>query len=121
MNGLNTKVDVSIIPLGSYDCIIGMDWLEKHHDVLDCYNKTIACLDEEGRQGKIQGIPRVVAIREISIMQLKKIFRKGCQMFSALMEEVTKDRVVSIEYHSVLRDFEDVFREIIGTITKKGH
>ena len=25
MNGLNTKVDVNIIPLGSYDCLIGMD------------------------------------------------------------------------------------------------
>jgi hypothetical protein len=36
MNGLNTKVDVNIIPLGSYDCLIGMDWLEKHHDVPDC-------------------------------------------------------------------------------------
>jgi hypothetical protein len=38
MNGLNTKVDVNIIPLGSYDCLIGMDWLKKHHVVLDCYN-----------------------------------------------------------------------------------
>jgi hypothetical protein len=79
MNGLNTKVDVNIIPLGSYDCLIGMDWLEKHHVVLDCYNKTITCLDEEGKQGKIQGIPRVVVVREISTMQLKKSFRKGCQ------------------------------------------
>jgi hypothetical protein len=25
MNGLSTKVDVNIIPLGSYDCLIGMD------------------------------------------------------------------------------------------------
>ena len=48
MNGINTKVDVNIIPLGSYDCLIGMDWLEKYHVVLDCYNKTITCLDEEG-------------------------------------------------------------------------
>jgi hypothetical protein len=29
MNGLNTKVDVNIIPLGSYDYLISMDWLEK--------------------------------------------------------------------------------------------
>jgi hypothetical protein len=36
INGLNTKVYVNIIPLGSYDYLIGMDWLEKHHDVLDC-------------------------------------------------------------------------------------
>jgi hypothetical protein len=31
MNGLGTKVDVNIIPLGLHDCLIGMDWLEKHH------------------------------------------------------------------------------------------
>jgi hypothetical protein len=33
-------------------------------------------------------------------------------MFVAHMEETTKDKVESIEDHSVLRDFEDVFREI---------
>jgi hypothetical protein len=64
MNGLNTKVDVNIIPLGSYVCLISMGWLEKHHVVLDCYNKTITCLDEEGNQDKIQGIQRVVSWRD---------------------------------------------------------
>jgi predicted aspartyl protease len=48
MNGINTKVDVNIIPLGSYDYLISMDWLEKHHAVLDCYKKKITCLDDEG-------------------------------------------------------------------------
>jgi hypothetical protein len=48
MNRLNRKVDLNIIPLGSYDCLIGMDWLEKNHFVLDFYHKTITCLDEEG-------------------------------------------------------------------------
>jgi hypothetical protein len=67
MNGLSTKVNVNIIPLGSYDCLIGMDWLEKHHVVLDFY-KTITCIDEEGKQGKIQFIPRVVVVRDISTM-----------------------------------------------------
>jgi hypothetical protein len=45
-----------------------MDWLEKHHVVLDYYNKTIMFLDEEGKQGKIQGNPRVVANRYILAM-----------------------------------------------------
>jgi hypothetical protein len=26
MNGLNTRVDVNTMPLGSYDCLVGMDW-----------------------------------------------------------------------------------------------
>jgi hypothetical protein len=68
MNGLNMKVDVNIIQLGSYDCLIDMDRLEKHHIVLDYYHKTITCLDEEGKEGKIQGIPRVVVVRDISDM-----------------------------------------------------
>jgi hypothetical protein len=47
-------------------------------------------------------------------MQLKKRFRKGCQMFATHMEEETKDKVENIEGHPVLRDFEYVFREILG-------
>jgi hypothetical protein len=50
MNGVNTIVDLNIIPLGSYDVLIGMDWLDVHHVVLDCHNKTFTCLDEEGKQ-----------------------------------------------------------------------
>jgi hypothetical protein len=107
MNGLITKVDVNIIPLVSYDYLIGIDWLEKHHVVLDCYNKTIMCFDEEGQQGKVQGIPRVIVVREISAMQLKKSFRKGCQFFATHMEEVARDEVENIKYHQDLRDFED--------------
>jgi hypothetical protein len=119
MNGFNMKVYVKIIPLGSYDCQIDMDWLEKHNSILDCYNKTITCLDEEGKQDKIQCIPRVVVVREIPFVQLNKRFRKGCQMFATHMEETTKDKVVSIEYHLVLRDFEDVSREILGFPPKR--
>jgi hypothetical protein len=40
-------------------------------------------------------------------------------MFAAHMEEATKDKVESIEDHPVLRDFEDVFREILGLPPKR--
>jgi hypothetical protein len=119
MNGLNTKVDVNFIPLSSYDYIIDMDWLEKHHVFLDCYNKKITCFTEEGKQGKIQGIRRVVVFREISAMQLKKSFGKVCLIFVAHMKEVAKVKVESIEYHLILRDFEDVFREILRLPPKR--
>jgi hypothetical protein len=62
MNGLNTKADLNIISLGSYECLIGMYWLDQHHDVLDCHNKEFTCLDEEGNPKIVQGIPRVVTI-----------------------------------------------------------
>jgi hypothetical protein len=49
INGVNTNVDLNIIPLGYYDILIGMDWLEKHHVVLYCHTKTFTCLGEEGK------------------------------------------------------------------------
>jgi hypothetical protein len=53
MNGLNSKADLNILPLGSYDCLIGMDWLDQHHTLLDCQNKEFTCLDEEGKLRKV--------------------------------------------------------------------
>jgi hypothetical protein len=35
------------------------------------------------------------------------------------MEEETKDKVEIIEYHAVLKDLEDVFREIFGLSPKR--
>jgi hypothetical protein len=84
MNGLNTNEDLNILPLGSYDCIIGMDWLDQHHAILDCHNKAFNYLDEEGKLRKVQGVSRVVTIREISALQLKKYYRKGCQILQCI-------------------------------------
>ena len=44
MNNFRTQVDLNILPLGSYDLLIGMDWLEKHRVILDCFDKTFSCL-----------------------------------------------------------------------------
>jgi hypothetical protein len=112
MNGLSTRAELNILPLRSYDCLIGMDWLDQHHAILDCHNKASTCLDEEGNWRTVQGIPSVVAIREISAMQLKKCYRKGCQLFVAHVEETPKDKVSIIEDHVVLKDFEYVFQEV---------
>jgi hypothetical protein len=65
MNGQCTKNDLNIIPLGSYDCLIGMDWFDEHHVVVDCYDKEFTFLDEEGKLRLVQGIPRVVTIIEV--------------------------------------------------------
>jgi hypothetical protein len=58
MNGISTKADLNILPLGSYDCLIGMDWLDQHHAILDYHNKEFTCLNEEGNPRIVQGIPR---------------------------------------------------------------
>jgi hypothetical protein len=77
---------------------------------LDCHNKAVTCMDEEGSPKTIRGIPRVVAIIEISAMQMKKCYRKGCQLFAAYVEEASKVVVSKIEDHVVLKEFKDVFQ-----------
>jgi hypothetical protein len=119
MKGMSTKNELNILPLGSYDCLIGMDWLDQNHALLDFRNKRFTCLDEEGNQVTIQGIPRVVAVREISGMQLKKCYRKGYQLFAARLEEVFKDVISNLEKQRVLKEFKDVFQEVPGLPPKR--
>jgi hypothetical protein len=49
LNGVNISMDLNIIPLGSYDILIGMDWLDKHHVVLDFHKNTFTCLYGNGK------------------------------------------------------------------------
>jgi hypothetical protein len=76
-------------------------------------------LHDEGNLRTIQGIPRVVIVREISALQLKKSYRKGCQIFVAHMEETPKNKVSNIEDYAILKEFEDVFKEIPGLAPKR--
>ena len=68
MDGLVTYADLNVLPLGSYDVLIGMDWLEAHRVKLDCYNKTFECINEEGNPRVVRGIPKVIYVRNISAM-----------------------------------------------------
>ena len=58
----------TVMPLGSYDILIGMDWLEAHRENIDCYNKIFECLDEEGNLRVVKGIPKVISGRKSSAM-----------------------------------------------------
>jgi hypothetical protein len=109
INGMNTNIDLNIKPLGSYDILIGMDWLDKHHA---CHNKTFTFLDEEGKHSTVKGVPRPISLRDILALHLKRCFRKGCQLYAAHVEDPEKTKGPSLEYFSILQEFEDVFQEI---------
>jgi hypothetical protein len=96
-----------------------MDWLEKHHVFLDCYNNTSTCLHEEGNSRTVQAIPRPISVREISSLQLKIIFRKGCQIYVSHMEDPMKDKEPILEDNPVLKEYEDVFGEFSGFPPKR--
>jgi hypothetical protein len=76
-------------------------------------------LDEEGNLRRVQGIPRAVTIRDISALQLKKCYKKGCQIFAMHMEETPRDKVKNLEDHAILEEFEDLFKEVLGLPPKR--
>ena len=114
INDVNTSVHLNIIPLGYYDILIGMDWQDKHHVVLDFHSKTFTCLDEEGKHSTVKGVPRPISIRDILTLHLKRCFRKGFQLYATHVEEKNNTKGPSLEDFSVLHEFEDVFQAIPG-------
>ena len=53
-----------------------------------------------------------MSIREISALQLKRCFRKGCQLYAAYVEDPKDTKGPSLEDLLILQEFEDVFQEI---------
>jgi hypothetical protein len=60
----------------------------------------------------VKGVPRPISIREISSLQLKRCFIKGCQLYASHVEETEKTKGPRLEEFSILQEFEDVFQEI---------
>ena len=59
LDGLTTRINLNILPLGSYDILVSMGWLEQHHVMLDLLHKSILCTNIQWNQVNIQGIPKL--------------------------------------------------------------
>ena len=68
MDDFKTTVKLNVLPLGSYDLLIVMDWLEQHKVVLNCYDKTFTCVNSNEQPVTVKGIPRKTVIRQISTL-----------------------------------------------------
>ena len=48
LNGMPTATHLNVLSLGSYSMLLGMDWLYLHRTKVDCYEKDIECVDDNG-------------------------------------------------------------------------
>ena len=65
MDQFETQVKINILSVGSYDILIGMDWLEKHQVILNYFQNTFTCLDKERERTTVVGIPRKISVKTI--------------------------------------------------------
>ncbi|GJU11752.1 putative reverse transcriptase domain-containing protein [Tanacetum coccineum] len=85
------------VELGSFDVIIGMDWLANHHAVIVCDEKIVripygdeVLIVQSDRNGK--GKKSKLSI--ISCTKTQKYIKKGCPIFLAqVMKKETKDKL----------------------------
>eukprot|EP00253_Pinus_taeda_P005263 PITA_05263 len=121
IDGQPVMADLNVLPLGSYDVLIGMDWLERHWSLVDCKTKIIYYRDQHGVRKELQGIRRLVQIRPITATQLEKCIQKRCQIYAVQVGYAdSRDKIATIDSIPMIREFENVFSEEIPGLPPKG-
>jgi hypothetical protein len=67
-----TRVNLYVTILGSYDVVIGMDWLETHEAILNCKTKWLSLVDDEGHRHVNVGRNQGVFLQFVSSLQLRE-------------------------------------------------
>nr|GFC79127.1 reverse transcriptase domain-containing protein [Tanacetum cinerariifolium] len=80
----NVVTDLMPVELGSFDVIIGMDWLAKYHVLIVCDEKVVRIPYGDGmliiRGDNCDGISK---LNIISCTKTHKYIQKGCQVYLA--------------------------------------
>jgi len=96
--------------------LLGMDWLYLHRTKVDCYDKSIEYVDDNGEPRVLQGKKKATPVRMVIVMQEKFSHRKGCKLF---VVHIPSDNGKEVEDIDVLRmyqvshQFKDIFYEEI--------
>nr|GEX77224.1 reverse transcriptase domain-containing protein [Tanacetum cinerariifolium] len=91
---LNVVTDLMPVELGSFDAIIGMDWLRRHHVVIVCDEKLVRVpfgnetLVFRGTESYIERESRLTVI---SCSKVQEYRAKGCHVFLAQISATKED------------------------------
>ncbi|GJR29634.1 putative reverse transcriptase domain-containing protein [Tanacetum coccineum] len=110
------NIDPMPIDLGSFDAIIGMDWLAKNHAVIVCDEKIVRIYENEILivQGYKGDKEKKSTFSIISCEKAQKYMEKGCQLFLAqvtVKENTDKSKEKRHEDVPTVRDFSEAFPE----------
>ncbi|GJR14589.1 putative reverse transcriptase domain-containing protein [Tanacetum coccineum] len=111
------NIDLMPIDLGSFDVIIGMDWLAKNHAVIVCDEKIVHIPYENEIlivQGDKSEKEKKSTLSIISCVKAQKYMEKGCQLFLAqvtVKENKYESKEKRLKDVPTVRDFPKVFPE----------
>ncbi|GKB50284.1 putative reverse transcriptase domain-containing protein [Tanacetum coccineum] len=98
-----------IIELGSFDIIIGMDWLSRNDAAILCGEKKVR-IPLKSKTLVIEGNRNNSRLKIVSCIKTQKYIEKGCELFLAqVTEQESKEK--RLEDVPVIQDFPEVFPE----------
>ncbi|GJZ99346.1 putative reverse transcriptase domain-containing protein [Tanacetum coccineum] len=101
------KIDLMSVKLGSFDVVIGMDWLSKYHARIICDEKVVHIpINDETLI--IRGDRSKTRLILISCIKTERYISRGYQVFIAQVMEKKSDKK-RLEDISVVREFLEVF------------
>ncbi|GKB94432.1 hypothetical protein Tco_0980569 [Tanacetum coccineum] len=95
------------IELGTFDVIIGMDWLADNDAVIICGKKEVH-IPIKNRTLVVKGDSNSSRLKVISCIKARKYIERGCHLFLAYVIEKEKSEK-RLEDVPVIRDFPEVF------------
>nr|GEZ50193.1 hypothetical protein [Tanacetum cinerariifolium] len=119
LNFLNHPFTIDLMPveLGSFNAIIGMDWLRRHHAVIVCDEKVVQVpfgnetLVFHGAESYIRRESRLTVISYSKVQEYRV---KGCHVFLAQIsasKEEDKPEGKQVKDIPIVQDFPEVFLE----------
>ncbi|KAJ0668742.1 putative nucleotidyltransferase, Hydrolase [Helianthus annuus] len=108
--GQTFSIDLIPIVLGSFDVVIGMDWLSQHHAEILCKEKIIRIPCSSQEPLEVQGDKSGAVVGIISFLKAQKCLRKGHTAILALVTDASA-KEKKLEDILVVRDFPQVFPE----------
>ncbi|XP_076932849.1 uncharacterized protein LOC143595474 [Bidens hawaiensis] len=110
------SIDLLPVELGSFDVVVGMDWLSKNQAEIVCSEKLIRLPLPSGETLTIQGEQGNSDLKLTSIMKTRKILRKGYPAFLVNVLD-SKAEGQKIEDIHIVRDYPEVFPKDLPGLT----
>ena len=110
IGGQEFLADLILLVTHDFDVILGMDWLSRHHAIVDCYMKEVRFCRPRETKVVFCGLRKILPTSTMIAMRASKMLRKSYQGYLAYAIEV-RDSSSRLEDIPVVREFSEVFPE----------
>ncbi|KAJ9556370.1 hypothetical protein OSB04_010984 [Centaurea solstitialis] len=108
--GKDFSINLIPIKIGSFDIIVGMDWMSNHRATICCAEKIVTLPLPDGSVLEVHGEKPKRDFKLVSFMKMRSHLRKECVAFMAHVVD-KKAEEKSIQDIPVVREFPEVFPE----------